>query len=205
MKKLNEKEINNLSRNFSFYNFENLYGTTSKEVKIEFDEYCNNITFNDLNYNDLNYNANREVCTKKGKILSDLVRLILSKCIDNSCVVIKYNECWVMNNKKSKALYRILKQNNIKNKNTKALLIEKKSEELDLFILSVLKYNSFIQFLLKDEQIVITITDHMDIFVCFINDNFFIILQDCIKKINTDYYKNQDFYTGLFKLRYNYI
>lgn len=63
-----------------------------------------------------------------------------------------------MNNKKSKRLYRILKQKNIKNKNTKALLIEKKSEELDLFILSVLKYKSFIQFLLKDEQIVITIT-----------------------------------------------
>lgn len=186
MKKLNEKEINNLFRNFSFYNFENLHGSASKEVIIEFSENRNNITFNDLNYND-----NREICTQKGEILCNLVHLILSKCIDDYCVIRKYNECWVMNNRKSKRLYKMLKQNNIKNRSTKALSIEKRSKELDLFIFSALKYNSYIQFLLKDEQIVITISDHMDIFVCFINDNFLVIIQECIHKINTDYYSNR--------------
>ena len=69
-------------------------------------------------------------------------------------------------------------KNHIKMINTFAIKINKDSEEKYLFIDSVLKYNCFVQFIILDKQTIITITDHMDIFI------------DCKSKTQIQYIKD---------------
>lgn len=196
MKALSKKQTDGIDKFFDFYDFDQFQSTVNHDVIIEFNKLYDNITYNDLNYGD-----NREIRLRKESILKSLFFLIVNKCKETSCIIRKYNECWVANNRESKKLQKLLRENNVKNRNTDAILTEKNTKEVDLFISSCLKYNSFVQFLLKEEKMVMTITDHMDLFISFESKDSFVMIKECIQQINNRYYTNDQIFEELIGMR----
>ncbi len=82
----------------------------------------------------------------------------------NSEKVVTYSELHLGKSKKTCSLYRSLKKNRIKNKFGGGIQLSCNDKLLFSFLDSNLKYNSFFNILLPDSRIVITPTDHMDIF-----------------------------------------
>lgn len=189
MKKLKEQELTCLRAQLSFYDFEHFCSINNKDIKIEFSSHFKNLTYNDLNYGD-----SREVYNKKEKLICELINSIFKVVKDDYCVITKYNDCWIVNKKKSSKLYRMLKNSNVKIKETVALLVDKNALEIELFIKSVLKYNSFVQFLFSNDKIVMSVTDHMDIFISVCRNDFIQIIKDNINEFNVNYSINESCY-----------
>ena len=199
MKILKEKELTYFLKQFNFYDFDNLYSINNKDIKIQFSKYIENVT-----YNDLSFCGNRKIFEQKGKMILALVKCILTQIRDDYCVLTKYHNCWIVNKRKSAQLYRVLKENNVKIKASKALMVHKNDSEMELFLKAILKYNSFIQFLFSYEKIVMTITDHMDIFISSENDGFIQVVQDEVIKFNADY-KIKQYYNEVFTIVMNSV
>lgn len=108
MKILSKKQTDCIDNFFDFYDFKQLQSNVNNKVIIEFNKLYDYITFNDLNYGE-----NREICLRKELILKSLFHLIVNKCKEASCIIRKYNKCWVVNNKKSKKLQKLLRANKV--------------------------------------------------------------------------------------------
>ena len=92
------------------------------------------------------------------------IKRILDKVSDKNCIIIKYSDKWVVNKTKTPELGMLLDNYLITNNWKGALLVDKDDRILELFLESVFKYDSFMQILLKDSKIIISPSDHMDIF-----------------------------------------
>lgn len=190
MIKYNDKEVANICSKLNFYDFQQFCSIDGDNVKIEFSNH-----FEYLTYSDLNYGSNREIFERKQKLICELMNSIFRLVQDNNCFIIKYNERWIVNKRKSIRLYKILRKNNIKNKRSAAVSVEKYDYEIELFIRSVLKYNSFVQFIFLKDNMIISVTDHIDIFISFIDKKFVQALQGILDELNSKYSKSESCYS----------
>lgn len=186
MIKYNNQEFTRFFSDLNFYDFQHFCSINGSDVKIEFSNCLECFT-----YNDLNHDSNREVFERKERMILELINSIFNLTKDENCLIKKYSESWIVNKKKSIRLYQILRNNNVKNKRTAAILVDKNNYEIELFVKSVLKYNSFVQFIFLEDKMVISVTDHMDIFISFTNKKFMLILQDSLEKFNSKYNKSK--------------
>ena len=159
MKKINEEEIDKIKEEFQYYNFDDF--NSRYQLKIKFSPDIDSLTYSDLIYN----SGQVKVYKEKEQQIMSLCYLLLSHIEDDKWVAVKFNEVWFTNRKKSSKLRKIFHKNHIKLRNTPAIEVDKNSEIMNLLILSSLRYNSFVQFLLLKKRIVFTVTDHMDIFI----------------------------------------
>lgn len=184
--KYNDQEIVHFLSDLNFYDFQHLCSMNGFNVKIEFSTH-----YECLTYNDLDYGSNIELFEQKQELILTLINFIFDLARDKDCLIKKYNECWILNKKKSKVLNKLLRKNNVKNKGTAGILICKTNYEIKLFVRSILKYNSFVQFIFLKEEIVISVTDHMDIFISFANENFMQKLLRQLQQFNSKYNKSE--------------
>ncbi len=142
-----------------FYNFDELSTEDNSEIIVKFDN-----SFELVTYSDLSFNNQFELFEHEMKILIEFIKRILDKVSDKNCIIIKYNDKWVVNKTKAPELGMLLDNYLITNNWKGALLVDKDDRILELFLESVFKYDSFMQILLKDSKIIISPSDHMDIF-----------------------------------------
>ena len=193
MKKINNTQIQELQEQLIFYDINNLCTKSNKELIVKFSKEVDEVTYSDLalSGNIDNYNLKRYLVT-------NIINSIAKVFSDEMCIIIKYNKNWVVNKKKSKKLYRFLNKNNIKDRFTKAIVIDKNAEIVDMLIESVLKYNSFIQFVFKKSQVSIIPTDHMDIFVKYENDSIIEKIKHEVIQYNNSEYRDRLNVTKIF-------
>lgn len=156
--------MNYIKKMMKFYNFDELSTEDDSKIIVKFDDSVDSVT-----YSDLSFNNQFDLFEYKMRILIDFIKRILDKVSDKNCIIIKYNEKWVVNKTEVPELVKLLDNSLVTNKLKGGLLVDKNDKILELFLESVFKYNSFIQILLKDSKIIISPSDHMDIF--FQSDN----------------------------------
>lgn len=190
MKKLTEQELMCIREQFTFYDFEDFSGINKNDIKIMFSRYIPETT-----YSDVTCDEERELYINKQTKLGIVINSILHQVRDEYCIITKYNDRWIVNKKKSKKLFRILRQSNVKIKATAALYVNKSSSDIELFIKSTLKYNSFVQLLFISEKMIMTITDHMDVFISVDNKDFIQVVENSVIDFNTKYCTNENSYS----------
>lgn len=78
-----------------------------------------------------------------------------------------------------------MKDQHIKNKRTKAIYLEN-NRELDLLLKSILRYNTFALLLLSKSEVVLGVSDHMDIFVGCKSEDMFETINVLISSLNKE-------------------
>lgn len=180
MKIIKDNKFTLLLDEFTFYDFEEFVSRNNYDIKIQFKDEISSIVYGDLSFDD-----NWNLYEKKENMIVELVDLIINR-LEENCIATKYNNRWVVDRKKSNRLFKMLKNNHVKMIATRGLLLQNDTEEMSLFIKSILKYNSFVQFLLKDTKLVMTVTDHMDIFLSGENDNFIKTIENIVMHYNEE-------------------
>jgi len=165
LNKISSKQMNKIKENMKFYDFDELSSDDDKKIVVKFNDSVDKVTYSDLTF----FNG-REMYEYKKKILIEFIRKILDTVSENNCIIIKYNEKWIVNKKESLELASILNNRLITNKLKGGILVAKNDRIVELFIESVFKYNSFIQIVCQDSKLIISPSDHMDIF--FQSNNF---------------------------------
>jgi len=160
MKKVSKNDLIAIEKELEYYDFEELSPEHQKQWLIRFKKSVNEVTYSDLQYggDEVEYNKKEEILLK---LLYELFMMFKGKY----CIIKKYEERWVIDNKLSEKLYNVLKNQQITTRFAGGILVEKDSEVIKLFAESVFKYNSFIQYIFSDEKIVVSPSDHLDIFI----------------------------------------
>lgn len=159
LNKISSKEMNYIKKKMKFYNFDELSTEDDSKIIVKFCDSVDSVT-----YSDLSFINGFEMYEYKKRILIDFIRKVLDKVSEENCIIIRYNEKWVVNKSEAAELVNYLNNSLVTNKLKGGLLVDKNNKIVELFIESVFKYNSFIQILLKDSKIIISPSDHMDIF-----------------------------------------
>lgn len=79
------------------------------------------------------------------------------------CYIIKYDKSWVVDKRLCVSLATLLSNKQITDAYS-GICVEKESKVIELFAKSCFRYNSFVQFAFPETQLIITPTDHLDIF-----------------------------------------
>ena len=151
--------MNYIKKNMKFYDFDELCSDDDSKIVVKFHDYIDSVT-----YSDLKFNNDSEMYESKKKILIEFIGKIFNKIFETNCIIKKYNEKWVINKEEASDLAITLNNSLVTNKLKGGLLVDKNDKIVELFIESVFKYNSFIQIIFQDSKLIITPTDHMDIF-----------------------------------------
>jgi hypothetical protein len=155
---LNQNKIQLLKKEMSFYNF-TTHVSKNKRIQVKFNENVQVTRFGDLEYGgDITLFINQR------NILQGFV-LDLIKILGGEVIVIKYNEKWIVNKELCDIdLYNLI----IKlggNNNFNGGFELHNDQEISVFLIECFKYNSFPNFLLTKEKVIITPSDHMDLFI----------------------------------------
>lgn len=150
---------------FNFYDFKELKSKDDSDIIINFKDHIESTTYSDLQF----YPTKSSIFKYKYKKYINLMNYIFYEIEDEYCIINKYNEKWVVD-KELTSLYSVLKTNQIHNSYSGGLKVYKKDKINEIFFESVLKYNSFIEFIFVDSRVIITPTDHMDVFFNTNND-----------------------------------
>lgn len=159
MNQISAKQMDKIKKDMLFYNFNELNSNDNSKMVVKFHDNIDSVI-----YSDLQFYEGKEMFEYKKNILIEFIKKSLNKIAEDSCIIVKYNEKWVVNKEKSKELSEVLSNYSVRNNFNGGILIDKKSKIVELFIESVLKYNSFIEIVFGNSQLIISPTDHMDIF-----------------------------------------
>jgi len=160
MEKVSAKELKNIENYLRFYDFEELSSKQSRQLIIKFNNKVSPVT-----YSDLQFNGDKEEYENKEKILIEFLKKLFKQFGETHCVIRKYDEKWVVNKEILPKLTTALTRYSVSNTFNGGILLEKDEILVDSFISSVLRYNSFVQFIFKTDEIVVSPTDHLDIFI----------------------------------------
>jgi len=159
-----------LKERLGFYDFKNNV-SNNKTFLIKFNKKINVFRFS-------NYLCDEDVACWECQIetLKKIFLKIIDSYSDGHIILAKYDENWVNDNEKNVELLSIFKNNNLKINFNGGIRTEEKYI-IEAFLMGNLKYFSFVHFLIAEKGIIITPTDHMDIFINIsdINQNIGII------------------------------
>lgn len=140
-----------------------------QELKLNYG-YCYRIRFDDfqeiISYSDLKYGFEKELYENEMRLIVEIMIRICALVNDRPGIVARYNEKWIIDKDKSRFLWKRMVEQKISNNFkggfiiTNQLFIEKLTQE-------ILEYNCFALFIY--EKIVIAPSDHMDIYVWFLD------------------------------------
>ncbi len=120
-------------------------------------------------YSDLQYGENFQEHMEQRKKLIELIYRFLESLSEENCILIEYNHKWIINDTLSQQIKSLFIESNISNNFDGGILCKKGELILKLFIEAIFMYNSFFNIVIPHHKVIITPTDHMDIFFDFIN------------------------------------
>ncbi|MGX7243631.1 hypothetical protein ACWOC1_02140 [Enterococcus quebecensis] len=178
MKKITEEKFSYLKKKFAFYDFAELSCNSGKEYIVEFINHRDITTFSDLQYG-----GSESQFNQSEKILVTFLLDFLKKLNEKSVFILNYENEWVVNRGLSNNLYKVLKKEQICHSDI-GIETDIENKLVKYFIDSVFKYNSFVSFIFEENEIIITPTDHMDIFICSNGESSFAQINALIRKQN---------------------
>ena len=149
-----------LSKSMPFYEYNNCRTINGYTIHIKFNEDDEVVT-----YSDIKYGKDKNIFEYQKQLLLKFSQRLFLAIPDPFVVVRKYSGNWYVNNLLSHELVDFLEKESIKNEDTACLIVPKKAPQVKLFMESILKYNSFVDFSFVNHKVIITLTDHMDMFV----------------------------------------
>lgn len=155
-----DRNLEKILKNFDFYSFDTLSSHKNNSIVLTFNNYIDVATFSDIKYggSEKDYIAQKE-------ILKTIIKEYINSFDVEFLYLKKYSELWLINEEICKELVYYMKANDINN-NSKAMIVLRQAEPpFELFLDSLFMYNSFFQILLPEERIIVSPTDHMDIFL----------------------------------------
>lgn len=182
IKLLGNTQIKKIKNNMKFFDFNELNSYDNSNIVIKFNKKIENIT-----YSDILFGHDEKIFDFKKETLIEFTKKVIENVLEQECIILKYNEKWIVNKEKSYELFKVLDNFAIKNTFNGGILVDKNSEIVSLFIESVLKYNSFIELIFVDLKLIISPTDHMDIF--FHSDNL-VVFKELIESTICEWKEN---------------
>ncbi len=162
MKRLNYADTKCLKRKIPFYNFNNLaiVGGTRYVIKTSAEYSC-------MRYRDIEFGncTASDYCRLECAFLRFLA-VFFDSVPEEECTIIKYEPKWVVRQKDSPELCLRLHENGI-DRSVHGITVSKCDAIVKEFVISSFRYNSFIQILFPHTKIIISPTDHMDLFLEF--------------------------------------
>ena len=148
---------NSIKQKFKFYNFDNLASFNEEnDFTIKFaDE-------NATRYCDTYYGGSLSQYEKIEKRILKYAGVLYDQFICDNSVAVRYHGAWVVNPEVSPELHVQLSKSNM----LQDCEISLNNKEMFLLLAkSALRYNTFCQFLFVKSRLILTITDHLDMFV----------------------------------------
>lgn len=180
VKNLNNTEkdilINNIS---SFYNLSTCSQLCGNEILINLSKRLGKVTYSDLRYTTFD-KKEFQLYFRKEKFLIGIILELFSNF--QEVYIFNHGDKWINNRKIAPSLNQILKDNKIFDGDSCVL---KLTEEIEIvaFVKSILRYNTFASFFIPAKDIVVTPTDHLDIFI-FSKDDYINIVKNIIENKN---------------------
>ncbi len=151
----------------SFYDLSACSQLCGNEIIIGLSKSLGAITYSDLRYTTFDKKDFR-LYHEKEKLITGVVIELLG--FFRGIYVFNYGDKWIRNKKIAPSLNRILKENKIYDDKNCVLQITEEAE-IAALVKSVLRYNTFASFFSPEKGIVLTPTDHLDIFIASKGDN----------------------------------
>jgi len=158
---LSLNELKKIEKNLSFYDFKNLDAKNQLLIKLS-DEI--DIT----RYDDVQFGGSIENFIYLSNVLKLIIMDLIQYLFQEPVILSKYQNNWIIDRNKNIELYKFLKLEKIRNNYSGALCIND-NIILKEFIDANFKFNSFVQFIFPNSKIIITPTDHLDIFIASSN------------------------------------
>lgn len=168
----------------SFYDFDGFDCVSGEEIVIELKNILGKTRYCDVVYYGFNRVVKKEYTVRQNILLKTLLSLFSSW--KESIYIVKYDEQWINNKRISKKLNKLFFENEI-GEETAAI----QTDDMNLVELtckSIFKGNTCAFFALPDAGIIITPTDHMDIFIAG-REN----VEDIVRKILKNSVKNNNY------------
>lgn len=151
-------ECKKILSNLRFYDFQAMNSIIGIDLVVRYK--CPDLLrFGDITIGNCSLESYEKVEEQLMTFFVKLVRAIP----DEICYVTKYDEKWVVDNKLCAPLANLLASKRITNAYN-AIRAGKNSNIIELFARSCFRYNSFVQFVFPETQLIISPTDHLDIF-----------------------------------------
>lgn len=175
--KNNEKNmaINNILPFYDLYTCSRLFG---KEVVISLSKKLGGVTYSDLRYTTFD-KKDFKLYFKKEKLLIGVVLKLLQGF--HGIYVFDYGDKWIKNKRISPQLNQLLNRNKVSDDNIVLELTDE--QEIVAFVKSIFRYNTFASFFVPSKRMVLTPTDHLDIFISS-KDDFTKEVENIIKDEN---------------------
>ncbi len=153
-------ETRRLKNSIPFYDFEHLAirGGATYVIKAP-GEYAH-IRYGDIALGNCTAADYRE----PEELLLSFFAVLLDTIDERECTIVRYEPQWVVRASHSPELSSALERNGINN-DTYGITVDRHDPMVKEFATSAFRYNSFIQFLFPGRGIIITPTDHMDLFI----------------------------------------
>lgn len=145
----------------TFYSLSNCSRICGSEIIINFSEKFGKVTYSDLSYTTFD-KKEIQLYSIKEKLLIEVILELLRKF--QEIYVFNYGDKWITNKKIAPSLNKILKGNKVFDGDSRVLQLTEESE-IVAFVKSIFRYNTFVSFVNPEKGIVITPTDHLDIFI----------------------------------------
>lgn len=155
---LSIKELNKIKKAFSFYDFDN-YNSINGQILIKFNDNVKVTRFDDIQFGGLPENF-----IKQSNILKNVVVDLIDYLSTETIIIAKYQSKWIMNSNKSPELAEMFRTKGLRANFSGAISTNDK-RILEYFTYSNFKYNSFTHFLIPNAKVIITPTDHLDLFI----------------------------------------
>ncbi len=160
MKTHNAAEVKHLKSLVPFYDFDELNPVGGTRYVIKAPNKYSHIRYSGI---ELNYCSASDYLEIERELLKFILSLIAA-IQEKECTIVRYESKWVVRESELPKLSTLLHKNGIGN-SVQGITVSKYDTIIGEFVISALRYNSFIQFLFPGKRVVITPTDHLDVFV----------------------------------------
>ena len=158
MIKLSLAELNIIRRTFSFYDFQN-HNSLMGQILVKFKDDYEITRFDDVQFGGL-----LEDFMKQANILKSIAFKLIGSFSTENIVIAKYQPKWIIDSNKSPILAEAFRLKKLRANFSGAISV-KDTETIEEFFYANFKYNSFTHFIIPDSKIIITPTDHLDLFI----------------------------------------
>lgn len=165
---VSKQELGSIMHNsFSFFDFNELRSLHGKSIFIK-GANLSNLTYSDLQFVEKNeLEPKREAYQKIEDLICGCVLKFIDKMTEDECIVRSYGDKWFYRRIITATGGRVLP---IFRSYKGGVKVEKGSVVIESYVRSVLRYNSFLQFLFPKDQAILSPTDHMDLFVDYADE-----------------------------------
>lgn len=155
-----EKDIlvNSIS---SFYDLSTCSQLCGNEIIINLSKKLGEVVYSDLRYTTFDKKEIQLYFRKEKLLIGIILELFLNF---QEIYVYNYGDQWIKNKKTAPSLNQILKNNKVFDRDCCVLKLTEKAE-IVAFAKSIFRYNTFVSFFNPTKDIVVTPTDHLDIFI----------------------------------------